>query len=88
MGLISDRLNHIAPSPTVSITDMALNMQAAGRTVIGLAAGEPDFDTPQHIKDAANAAMEAGQTKSTQVDGIPELKQPNCRTVTREKNLN
>ena len=53
MGLISDRLSHLAPSPTVAITDLALNMKVAGRTVIGLAAGEPDFDTPQHIKDAA-----------------------------------
>ena len=61
MGLISDRLNRIAPSPTVSITDMALNMKAAGRKVIGLAAGEPDFDTPQHIKDAANAALKSAQ---------------------------
>ena len=57
MGFISDRLNRLAPSPTVAITDLALNMKAAGRTVIGLAAGEPDFDTPQHIKDAAIAAM-------------------------------
>ena len=87
MGLISDRLNRIAPSPTVSITDMALNMKAAGRKVIGLAAGEPDFDTPQHIKDAANAAMRAGKTKYTQVDGIPELKQAICRKFARENNI-
>ena len=87
MGLISDRLNRIAPSPTVSITDMALNMKAAGRKVIGLAAGEPDFDTPQHIKDAANAAMKAGKTKYTQVDGIPELKQAICRKFARENNI-
>jgi aspartate aminotransferase len=87
MGLISDRLNRIAPSPTVSITDMALNMKAAGRKVIGLAAGEPDFDTPQHIKDAANAAMKAGKTKYTQVDGIPELKQAICRKFARENNV-
>ena len=50
MGLISDRLNRLAPSPTVAITDMALNMKAAGQTISGLAAGEPDFDTPQHIR--------------------------------------
>lgn len=87
MGLISDRLNRIAPSPTVSITDMALNMKAAGRKVIGLAAGEPDFDTPQHIKDAAIAAMKAGKTKYTQVDGIPELKQAICRKFARENNI-
>jgi DNA-binding transcriptional MocR family regulator len=87
MGLISDRLNRIAPSPTVSITDMALNMKVAGRKVIGLAAGEPDFDTPQHIKDAAIAAMKAGKTKYTQVDGIPELKQAICRKFARENNI-
>ena len=87
MGLISDRLNRIAPSPTVSIAGMALNMKAAGRKVIGLAAGEPDFDTPQHIKDAANAAMKAGKTKYTQVDGIPELKQAICRKFARENNV-
>ena len=87
MGLISDRLNRIAPSPTVSITDMALNIKAEGRKVIGLAAGEPDFDTPQHIKDAAIAAMKAGKTKYTQVDGIPELKEAICRKFARENNV-
>ena len=66
---------------------MALDMKAAGRKVIGLAAGEPDFDTPQHIKDAANAAMNAGKTKYTQVDGIPELKQAICRKFARENNV-
>jgi aspartate aminotransferase len=87
MGLISDRLNRLAPSPTVAITDMALNMKAAGRRVIGLAAGEPDFDTPQHIKDAAIAAMRDGKTKYTQVDGIPELKAAVCRKFARENNI-
>ena len=87
MGLISDRLNRLAPSPTVAITDLALNMKASGRTVIGLAAGEPDFDTPQHIKDAAIAAMQAGKTKYTQVDGIPELKEAICRKFARENNI-
>jgi aspartate aminotransferase len=87
MGLISDRLNRLAPSPTVAITDLALNMKAAGRTVIGLAAGEPDFDTPQHIKNAAIAAMQAGKTKYTQVDGVPELKEAICRKFARENNI-
>ncbi len=87
MGLISNRLNCLAPSPTVAITDLALDMKAAGRRVIGLAAGEPDFDTPQHIKDAAIAAMQAGKTKYTQVDGIPELKQAICRKFARENNI-
>ena len=87
MGLISDRLNRLGPSPTVAITDLALNMRAAGRTVIGLAAGEPDFDTPQHIKDAAIAAMQAGKTKYTQVNGIPELKEAICRKFARDNNI-
>ncbi|MEL0062438.1 MAG: aminotransferase class I/II-fold pyridoxal phosphate-dependent enzyme, partial [Candidatus Puniceispirillum sp.] len=87
MGLISARLNRLAPSPTVAITDLALNMKAAGRQVIGLAAGEPDFDTPQHIKDAAIAAMQAGKTKYTQVDGIPELKEAICRKFARENGI-
>ena len=87
MGLISDRLARLAPSPTVAITDMAMNMRRAGRNIIGLGAGEPDFDTPQHIKDAAIAAMRAGKTKYTQVDGIPELKEAICRKFARENNI-
>jgi len=87
MGLISDRLARLAPSPTVAITDMAMNMRRAGRDVIGLGAGEPDFDTPQHIKDAASAAMRDGKTKYTQVDGIPELKEAICRKFARENNM-
>ena len=87
MGLISDRLARLAPSPTVAITDMAMNMRRAGRDIIGLGPGEPDFDTPQHIKDAAIAAMRAGKTKYTQVDGIPELKEAICRKFARENNI-
>jgi aspartate aminotransferase len=87
MGLISDRLARLAPSPTVTITDMAMNMRRAGRDVIGLGAGEPDFDTPDHIKQAAIAAMRDGKTKYTQVDGIPELKEAICRKFARENNI-
>ena len=87
MGLISDRLVRLAPSPTVMITDMAMNMRREGRDVIGLGAGEPDFDTPQHIKDAAIAAMRDGKTKYTQVDGIPELKEAICRKLARENDI-
>ena len=87
MGLISDRLARLAPSPTVAITDMAMNMRRAGRDIIGLGAGEPDFDTPQHIKDAAIVAMRAGKTKYTQVDGIPELKEAICLKFARENNI-
>ena len=64
-----------------------MNMRRAGRDIIGLGAGEPDFDTPQHIKDAAIAAMRAGKTKYTQVDGIPELKEAICRKFARENNI-
>ena len=87
MGLISNRLNCLAPSSTVAINDLALNMKVMGRSVIGLAAGEPDFDTPQHIKKAAIAAMQDGKTKYTQVDGIPELKEAICRKFKRENNI-
>ena len=87
MGLISDRLARLTPSPTVAITDMAMNMRRAGRDVIGLGAGEPDFDTPDHIKEAAIAAMRDGKTKYTQVDGIPELKEAICRKFARENNI-
>ncbi len=87
MGLISDRLARLAPSPTVAITDMAMNIRRAGRDVIGLGAGEPDFDTPDHIKEAAIAAMRDGKTKYTQVDGIPELKEAICRKFARENNI-
>ena len=87
MGLISDRLARLAPSPTVAIADMAMNMRRAGRDVIGLGAGEPDFDTPDHIKQAAIAAMRDGKTKYTQVDGIPELKEAICRKFARENNI-
>ena len=87
MGLISDRLARLAPSPTVAITDMAMNMRRAGRDVIALGAGEPDFDTPEHIKEAATAAMRDGKTKYTQVDGIPELKESICRKFAHENNI-
>ena len=87
MGLISDRLAQLAPSPTVAITDMAMNMRRLGQDVIGLGAGEPDFDTPDHIKEAAFAAMRDGKTKYTQVDGIPELKEAICRKFARENNI-
>ena len=87
IGLISDRLARLAPSPTVAITDMAMNMRRAGRDVIALGAGEPDFDTPEHIKEAAIAAMRGGKTKYTQVDGIPELKESICRKFAHENNI-
>lgn len=72
---LSDRVQQIKASPTLVVTALAAQLRAQGRDVIGLGAGEPDFDTPQHIKDAAIRAIEAGKTKYTAVDGTPELKQ-------------
>jgi aspartate aminotransferase len=72
---LSDRVQRIKPSPTLAITAHANALKAAGKDVIGLGAGEPDFDTPAHIKAAASRAMDAGMTKYTAVDGTAELKQ-------------
>jgi len=72
---LSDRVNRIKPSPTLAVTARAAELRAAGRDIIGLGAGEPDFDTPQHIKDAAIEALNNGLTKYTAVDGTPSLKQ-------------
>jgi aspartate aminotransferase len=74
MVLLSAALGRIKPSPTIAITNLARELQAKGRDVIGLAAGEPDFDTPDHIKAAAIDAINQGQTKYTAVDGTPRLK--------------
>lgn len=71
---LSDRVNAIKPSPTLAVTNKAAELKAAGKNVIGLGAGEPDFDTPQHIKDAAITAINNGFTKYTAVDGTPGLK--------------
>ncbi|MCU0907740.1 MAG: pyridoxal phosphate-dependent aminotransferase [Rhodobacteraceae bacterium] len=87
MAFLSDTLGRIAPSPTVAITARALALRAAGRPVIALAAGEPDFDTPANVKDAAKAAIDAGRTKYTAVDGIPELKRAICAKLARENGL-
>ena len=74
-SVLSQRVQAIKESPTLAITAKAAQYKAEGRPIIGLAAGEPDFDTPQHIKDAAKAAIDAGYTKYTPVSGIPALKQ-------------
>lgn len=71
---LSDRVQSIKPSPTLAVTNRAAELRAAGQDIIGLGAGEPDFDTPQHIKDAAIAAINNGFTKYTAVDGTPALK--------------
>jgi aspartate aminotransferase len=74
MSLIADKFSEIAPSLTLAITAQAKKMQAEGQDIASFGAGEPDFDTPQHIKDAAIEALQAGRTKYTAVTGIPELK--------------
>ena len=84
---LADRVTRIAPSPTVAISTLALDLRAAGRDVIGLATGEPDFDTPPHVKEAAIRAIHDGHTKYTQVDGIPELKAAIIRKFDRENGL-
>jgi aspartate aminotransferase len=75
---LSERVARIKPSPTLAVSARAAALQRAGRDVIGLGAGEPDFDTPEHIKAAAVAAIRAGHTKYTEVDGIPELRAAIC----------
>ena len=71
---LSNRVQNIKPSPTLAVTNKANELRASGKDIIGLGAGEPDFDTPQHIKDAAIEAINQGKTKYTAVDGTPELK--------------
>lgn len=87
MSIVSSRLSRIKPSPTIAVTTKAKELKAAGRDVIGLGAGEPDFDTPDFIKDAAKAAMDAGQTKYTPVDGTPELKEAIVAKFKRDNDL-
>ncbi|MBS1303118.1 pyridoxal phosphate-dependent aminotransferase [Loktanella sp. SALINAS62] len=87
MKLLSATLDRVKPSPTIAVTTRAAELRAQGRDVIGLGAGEPDFDTPDHIKAAGIAAINAGKTKYTAVDGIPELKQAICDKFRRDNNL-
>lgn len=87
MAFLSDTLARVKPSPTIAVTTKANELKAAGKDVIGLGAGEPDFDTPQNIKDAAKAAIDAGKTKYTAVDGMPELKKAICAKFKRENGL-
>ncbi|MBR9841968.1 MAG: pyridoxal phosphate-dependent aminotransferase [Rhodobacteraceae bacterium] len=87
MSFLSETLSRVKPSPTIAVTTKAAELRAAGKDVIGLGAGEPDFDTPQNIKDAAVAAIADGKTKYTAVDGIPELKQAICAKLKRDNGL-
>ena len=74
MAFLADALSRIKPSATIAVTQMARELKAQGKDVISLSVGEPDFDTPQNIKDAAVAAIARGETKYTPVAGIPELR--------------
>lgn len=87
MAFLADSLARIKPSATIAVTNKARELKAAGRDVIGLGAGEPDFDTPENIKEAAIRAIREGKTKYTAVDGIPELKAAIAAKFKRENNL-
>ena len=87
MAFLADSLARIKPSATIAVTDKARELKAAGRDVIGLGAGEPDFDTPDNIKEAAIKAIRDGKTKYTAVDGIPELKAAIVAKFKRENHL-
>ena len=87
MSIISDSLKKIKPSPTIAVTQKARELKAAGKDVIGLGAGEPDFDTPDNIKQAAIKAIKDGDTKYTAVDGTPALKKAIVEKFKKENNL-
>ncbi|MGA9794527.1 MAG: pyridoxal phosphate-dependent aminotransferase [Rhizomicrobium sp.] len=86
-GFLAQALGRIQPSPTIAVSQKARDLKAAGRDVIGLGAGEPDFDTPDNIKDAAIAAIKRGETKYTAVEGIPELRKAVAAKFKRENGL-
>ena len=87
MSIVSNSLKRIKPSPTIAVSQKARELKAAGKDVIGLGAGEPDFDTPENIKQAAIAAINRGDTKYTAVDGTPDLKKAIVNKFKRENNL-
>src|SRR5919206_1129872 len=87
MSFLAERMSRIKPSPTIAVTTRAQELKAAGRDVIGLGAGEPDFDTPPNVQEAAIAAMRRGETRYTAVDGTPALKKAICAKFKRENGL-
>lgn len=87
MSIVADRLSRIKPSPTIAVTNKAKELKAAGKDVIGLGAGEPDFDTPEFVKEAAYKAIAEGQTKYTAVDGTNELKDAIVAKFKRDNDL-
>ena len=88
MSIISDSIKRIKPSPTIAVSQKAKELKAAGKDVIGLGAGEPDFDTPENIKNAAIKAIKGGDTKYTTVDGTNALKEAIVKKFKRENNIN
>ena len=87
MPLLSATLDRVQPSPTIAVTQKARDLQAEGRDIISLGAGEPDFDTPDHICEAGIKAIRDGRTRYTAPDGIPELKQAICAKFARDNDL-
>ncbi len=87
MPFLSKTLARVKPSPTIAVTGKAQELKAEGRDIIGLGAGEPDFDTPENVKAAAKRAIDEGKTKYTAVDGIPELKRAICAKFKRDNGL-
>jgi len=87
MSIVSNNLKRIKPSPTIAVTQKAKELKASGKDIIGLGAGEPDFDTPDNIKEAAIKAIKDGDTKYTAVDGTPALKEAIVKKFKRENNL-
>lgn len=87
MGFLSEALGRVAPSATVGITQKARELAREGRDIIALSAGEPDFNTPKHVRDAAIRAMDEGKTKYTNIDGIPELKEAVAAKFRRDNGL-
>ncbi len=87
MSFLSQTLARVKPSPTIAMTGRAQQLAAEGKDIITLSAGEPDFDTPEHIREAAKAAIDAGHTRYTAVDGMPALKRAICEKFSRENGL-
>lgn len=87
MTTLSSRLLHVKPSPTIAMTNRAQELAAQGRDIISLSAGEPDFDTPEHIREAAKTAIDQGHTRYTAVDGMPALKKAVAAKFARENGL-
>ena len=87
MSFLADNLSRVKPSPTIAVTQKAAELKRAGKDIIGLGAGEPDFDTPENIKEAAIKAISLGKTKYTAPDGMPELKEAISRKFKRDNAL-